>query len=456
MYRSLTRRGFHGRVCRLRNMVVPRSQKGIEMAGLHFRASRLIRIFVLVALVTSLLAINVPVASTQAGVQTIRTFNTTERVIVLTFDAGSDRGYAEQILNTLAQKNVKASFGMTGIWAQRNPDMIQRIVRDGHHLINHSWDHPSFTGFSTNTAPISSAQRTEQLVRTENLIRSQVGVELKPYFRPPYGDYDNSVLADLQRNGYLYNIMWSVDTLGWQGLTASQINQRVFNGATPGGIILMHVGAASQDAAALPAMIDGLRQRGYTFATVKQMVEGTVPPPAPTERHFPQTGFTVRGNFLQYWNAYGGLPVFGYPLSGEIKQGDATIQHFERARFEYRPGSWPARYDIQLGLLGRELTAHRTQEAPFRRITAQSDANCTYFPQTGHRLCHGFKGYWERFGGLAIYGYPISEEFREVNPDTGKTYVVQYFERQRFEWHPGEWPERYDVMLGRVGAQMMP
>jgi peptidoglycan/xylan/chitin deacetylase (PgdA/CDA1 family) len=409
-----------------------------------------------VAILIALLMLSiVPATSAQSGVKTIRNFETSERVIVLTFDAGADRGYTESILNTLAQKNVKATFGMTGVWAQANPDLMKRIVRDGHDVLNHSWDHASFTGTSTNKPPLTSAQRASQLKRTEDLILAQTGFQVRPYFRPPYGDYDNSVLADLERNGYRYNIMWTVDTLGWKGLTAAQINQRVFDGATPGGNILMHVGAQSQDGPALPAMIDGLRARGYRFATVRQLAEGKAPAPAPTERHFPQTGYTVRGNFLKYWNAYGGLAVFGYPLSGEIKQGDATIQHFERARFEHRPGTWPARYDIHLGLLGKELTANRTSEAPFRPIQAQSDSHCNFYPQTGHRLCGGFRGYWEKYGGLGIYGFPISEEFREVTPDTGKTYVVQYFERQRFEWHPGEWPERYDVMLGRLGAQML-
>jgi peptidoglycan-N-acetylglucosamine deacetylase len=415
---------------------------------------KLLRLLFSVVIIGAMFSTMVPTStSAQTSATTIRSFNTTERVIVLTFDAGSDRGYAEQILNTLQQKNVKASFGMTGVWAQANPDLMRRIVRDGHDVMNHSWNHPSFTGFSTNTAPISTSERISQLNRTDDLVRSLTGFNMKPLFRPPYGDYDNSVLRDVASIGYTYNIMWTVDTLGWNGLTASQINQRVFNGATPGGIILMHVGAASQDAAALPAMIDGLRARGYRFATVRQMIQGT--PPPVTERYFPQTGYTVRGNFLQYWNSFGGLAVFGYPLTGEIRQGDATIQYFERARFEYRPGSWPARYDINLGLLGREITANRSNEAPFRRVQAQTDSYCTFYPQTGHRLCGGFRAYWERFGGLAIYGFPISEEFREVNPDTGRTYVVQYFERQRFEWHPGEWPERYDVMLGRLGAQIL-
>ncbi len=416
---------------------------------------RLIRTFALIAMTTLLLTVNLAPASAQSSVRTIRNFDTTDRVIVLTFDAGSDRGYASQILDTLARENVKASFGMTGVWAEGNPELVRRMVREGHHLINHSYDHPSFTGTSSSVTALSFAQRSSQIQRTEDIVRSIAGYELKPYFRPPFGDYNDSVLTDLERLGYRYNIMWTVDTLGWQGLSPSQINTRVFNGATPGGVILMHVGAASQDSAALPAMIDGLRARGYRFATVEQMVEGTVHAPAPLERHFPATGHTVSGNYLTYWNQFGGLPVFGYPLSDVIQADGYTYQYFERARFEHRPGTWPARHDVHLGLLGREMTADRSGEAPFRPIEARSDNFCTFYPQTGHRLCGGFRGYWERYGGLAIYGFPISEEFRELNPDTGEVHVVQYFERQRFEWHPGKWPERMDVMLGRVGAQQM-
>jgi hypothetical protein len=107
---------------------------------------------------------------------------------------------------------------------------------------------------------------------------------------------------------------------------------------------------------------------------------------------------------------------------------------------------------VLLGLLGRELT-QGWDAAPFQ--PTQPIAGCTYFPETGHNLCGGFRAYWERFGGVAIYGFPISEEFQEVNPDTGLVYTVQYFERQRFEWHPGEWPERYDIVLGRLGVQLV-
>jgi peptidoglycan/xylan/chitin deacetylase (PgdA/CDA1 family) len=379
-----------------------------------------------------------------AAVRTITRFETSEPVIALTFDAGSDRGYAEQILNILRDKGVRASFGMTGSWAQANGDLITRMHAEGHQLMNHSWDHPSFVS-------ISSTQRADQLKRTADLIRSQVGVPLAPYFRPPYGEYNDSVLTDLAANGYTLNILWTVDTLGWNGYTTDQILQRVLNGAVPGAIMLMHVGAQSQDAAALPQMIDQLRARGFRFATVADFITGSLS----DQRYFPETGHWLSHGFLAYWQRYGGLALFGYPLTEEVQKNGLTVQYFERARFEWHPGAWPERMDVLLGRLGMILTDHRQQELPFQPVNARTDANCTFYPETGHRLCFGFRSYWQANGGLAIFGYPISEEFRERNPDTGQTYTVQYFERARFEYHPENAGTPYTVLLGRLGAQTL-
>ncbi|HUG14332.1 MAG TPA: polysaccharide deacetylase family protein [Thermomicrobiales bacterium] len=375
-----------------------------------------------------------PVDAAASDVWTIRRFDTQEKVMSLTFDAGADRGYTVQILDTLASNGIKASFGMTGVWAEQNPDLIQRIHNEGHHFINHSWNHPSFNG-------LTSAQRADQLTRTENLIRTQVGVDMRPYFRPPYGEYNDSVLADLAANGYTINVMWSTDSLGWNGLTATQITQRVVSQAVPGGIVLFHVGAQSQDAAALQPIINQLRAQGYRFQSIADFIE-------PGERHFPETGFTVSGNFLKYWNSFGGLPSFGYPISDVFMRDGKEMQYFERVRMELHPGVWPARYDVLLGRLGADLTAHRTNEAPFRRVSGGSNANCAYYEPTGHWLCFGFRDYWRAHGGLEIFGYPISEEFREGG------YTVQYFERARFEYHPENQPP-WDILGGHLGRTMM-
>ena len=255
------------------------------------------------------------------------------------------------ILDTLAAQRVHASFGITGLWAAQNPDLVERMVREGHHLINHSWDHAHFT-----TLP--SARRQDELKRTEDLIRTQVNVPLAPYFRPPYGEYDDAVLADMAAAGYTLNVLWTIDSLGWQqGRTTTQITERVLAGAAPGAIILMHVGEGSQDGAALPDLIGQLQTRGYRFATVKDFVTGTLPPP---QRYFPETRHTLDNSFLAYWERNGGLAVFGFPLTDEVEERSPdtgqmhAVQYFERQRFEYHPEMKGTRYEVLLGRLGTE------------------------------------------------------------------------------------------------------
>lgn len=192
--------------------------------------------------------------------------------VALTFDAGADRGYAEQILDVLAQRKVPASFGMTGQWAQQNQDLVRRMVAEGHQLINHTWSHRSFTGYSAGGRPLSLAERQLELSRTEELLRGLSGRPTKPYFRPPYGDLDDGVLRDVAAAGYGYTIMWTVDSLGWNKLPARGIVERCLSRAAPGAIYLFHVGAESQDAQALPAIVDGLRARGLGFVTVEDLL----------------------------------------------------------------------------------------------------------------------------------------------------------------------------------------
>jgi len=204
--------------------------------------------------------------------QVISRGSSDRNVVALTFDAGSDTGYAAQILDTLSANGIHADFGMTGQWAERNPGLLLRMVNEGHELINHTYDHGSFTGYSTDSPALTQAQRWDELERTEAIVQEIAGVSTKPYFRPPYGDYDRSVNADVFARGYTYNIMWSVDSQGWNGLSADAIVQRCLSLAVPGAIFIFHVGSQSQDAAALQRVIDGLRQQGYGFVTIRELL----------------------------------------------------------------------------------------------------------------------------------------------------------------------------------------
>lgn len=196
----------------------------------------------------------------------------TEKRVALTFDAGADRGYAEQILDTLRDTGVRASFGMTGHWAEANPDLLRRMVAEGHQIINHTQTHDSFTGHSTGRAPKSSEARARELAMTEAAVLRIAGVSTKPYFRPPYGDLDASVSEDVQAQGYDIVAMWTVDSQGWNGLSRAGIVARCLRMAAPGAVYVFHVGSAAQDGPALPAIIEGLRQQGYQAGTLEWLL----------------------------------------------------------------------------------------------------------------------------------------------------------------------------------------
>lgn len=191
--------------------------------------------------------------------------------VTLTFDAGADRGYAEQILDILRDEKVPATFGMTGMWAQQNSDLVQRMAVEGHELMNHTWSHRSFTGFSAGRA-LGVGERRLELDRTEELLVGLTNKSTRPLFRPPYGDLDSGVMRDVSDAGYDYTIMWTVDSLGWNKLPTQGIIDRCLSRAEPGAIYIFHVGIESQDAAALTPIIAGLRERGYSFVTVTDLL----------------------------------------------------------------------------------------------------------------------------------------------------------------------------------------
>jgi peptidoglycan/xylan/chitin deacetylase (PgdA/CDA1 family) len=198
--------------------------------------------------------------------------NTKRKMVALTFDAGSDLGNTQLIIETLEEYGITASFGLTGAWISAYPDYAAWIAADGHQILNHTLNHPSYTGASDPSGPISPAKRLSQLVANESKIHGIGGQTSKPYWRPPFGDRDWSVLRDVGAAGYGKTVLWTIDTMGWNGATADQIYQKVVNNVGNGVIVLMHVGAASSDASALERIINTLLARGFAFGTVAQTI----------------------------------------------------------------------------------------------------------------------------------------------------------------------------------------
>jgi polysaccharide biosynthesis protein PslG len=193
-------------------------------------------------------------------------------------------------------------------------------------------------------------------------------------------------------------------------------------------------------------------------------------PPPPQVQYFPESGHAAHNWYWQFWkNTPNALRVLGYPIAEPFIQESFTepgkfyrVQYFERAVLEEHPenfGKDNNRFYILGRLLGNELIKGRENEEPFRPVPQiPSNANQTWFPETQHTLRNDpvrgpFKQFWEQYGGLVVFGFPKSEPFQEKNPDTGETYWVQYFERNRFEYHPNERDPSFRVLLGRLGDQ---
>jgi len=191
--------------------------------------------------------------------------------ISLTFDDGPDDVWTPQVLNALKQHNIKATFFIVGERAAAHPQVLQRIVREGHVVGNHSWDHPNFT-------KITADERVSQINRTAQTIEQIAKVKTK-LFRPPYGALDPDIVREIASMDYDI-IFWDVDSLDWSGLNGPQVVANVLAHAERGSIILQHCAGGhgenlSGTVAAIPYLATVLEKEGFQFATVPELLKIT-------------------------------------------------------------------------------------------------------------------------------------------------------------------------------------
>jgi hypothetical protein len=158
-----------------------------------------------------------------------------------------------------------------------------------------------------------------------------------------------------------------------------------------------------------------------------------------------EESYGIAPQFYRYWLLEGGLELYGYPIAPPEENNGKIVQYFERARMEYDVSA-PETQTIALGLLGREITANRTNELFFRPVATLKSDSIWYLEETGHTLGGAFLSYWFSQGGLAVFGYPISEPFVE------RGQVVQYFERTRLELVLGT---SNQITLGLLGRELL-
>lgn len=193
------------------------------------------------------------------------TGKTNEKVIYLTFDEGYENGYSAKILDVLKAKDVKAAFFVTKPYIESQPELIKRMVAEGHIVGNHSAKHLS-------SPTLTDSQLQQEINSTAEAFKKVTGVDMPKYFRPPMGEYSERTLAVTHNMGYK-SIFWSFAHKDWltdqqpgAEATYNTVMKRYHNGE----IMLLHA-VSSSNTEALGRIIDSLRAQGYSFKTLDEL-----------------------------------------------------------------------------------------------------------------------------------------------------------------------------------------
>lgn len=185
--------------------------------------------------------------------------------VSLSFDAAWGNEDTTKILETLAKHNVKVTFFMTGGWIEKYPDDVKAIAAAGHDLANHSESHKQMSKLSADAC-------ADEIKKPHEKVKALTGIEMT-LFRPPYGDYNNTLIKTANERCNYHVIQWDVDSLDWKDYTAQQITGRILNHKHlgNGSIILMHNGA-KHTAEALDSLIMGLQEKGYELVPISELI----------------------------------------------------------------------------------------------------------------------------------------------------------------------------------------
>jgi peptidoglycan/xylan/chitin deacetylase (PgdA/CDA1 family) len=225
--------------------------------------------------------------------QTLVAGSPTEREVALTFDDGPNPPYTDRILDVLKAERAHATFFVVGRAAAAYPATLRRIVREGHAIGNHTWDHKHMIVEST-------ATMRSELLRTDAVIARITGIHTT-LMRPPFGARDFAVIGEAHKLGYRV-VMWSVPLpKDWEQPGDATISRRVVDAATDGSIIVLHDGNEGilcardhrpirdcdrgQEVGATRDIIEALRARGFRFVTIPQLIADA----ATTDAHVKRT-----------------------------------------------------------------------------------------------------------------------------------------------------------------------
>lgn len=188
-------------------------------------------------------------------------FNTNKKVIYLTFDNGYEAGYTNSILDTLKSKNVKVVFFVTGFYIDKNPNIIKRMVNEGHIVANHTITHPALPNLANNPTAFNS-----EILNVEKKYKDVTGLDMVKMLRPPSGYYSMRSLCLTQQLSYS-SVFWSFGYRDWDTSnqpSTSDAFKKITTSTHPGAIFLLHA-VSSTSSSILGNVIDAIRAQGYTF-----------------------------------------------------------------------------------------------------------------------------------------------------------------------------------------------
>ncbi len=188
--------------------------------------------------------------------------DTTKKEVILTFDAGYDNGQLDRILDVLSEKKVTASFFVTGDFVKRFKKETLRLANEGHVVCNHSYSHRKIQ-------TLTKEELSKDLEKLENEYYALTNRKMVKYFRPPEGEFDHNSLQNVQSLGYK-TVFWSIAYRDWDTNhqpSSEEATKKIVDNLHPGAIILLH-SVSKANSASLGAIIDAIRENGYTFTTV--------------------------------------------------------------------------------------------------------------------------------------------------------------------------------------------
>lgn len=189
-----------------------------------------------------------------------------QKVVYLTFDNGYENGHTYEILDALKANSVKAAFFVTGHYLTTQPELIKRMVNEGHLVCNHSDTHPSLPD-------ISDEQIVRELQTVEQEFEKITGHKGMKYLRPPKGEYSERTLAVTKEMGY-HNIFWSMAMVDWVPMPGGtqEAYQSVMDNLHNGAVILLH-SVSKDNAEAMDRILKDIKAQGYSFKTLDDLVQ---------------------------------------------------------------------------------------------------------------------------------------------------------------------------------------